>query len=110
MKKATVLTLAFLMAWLGFMLLEAVADAEPSDQCTRALAMVDDLHGCEEHLAEMRELYAQVCAERPKRRECIEQRIEIRAYQAEVLELERETLAALRACNASRATRKASAP
>ncbi len=109
MRQATVLTLAFLLCWLAFMLLAAVADAEPA-QCQRALAMVEEMHDAEAALADMKALYAQVCAERPRRRECIAQRAEIRAYEAELRELERETLLALRACNAGRATRKASAP
>ncbi len=103
------MTLALLLCWLAFMLLTTVADAEPA-QCQRALAMVEEMHDAEAALADMKALYAQVCAERPKRRECVTQRNEIRAYEVELLELERETLAALRSCNAGRATRRASVP
>ncbi len=98
--------LAIIAAFLAY---ASWASGEP-DLCGRALVMVTELHDAHAHLADMKALRAQVCAERTKRRECVEQRNEIRAYEAEILELERETLAALRACNASKATRKASAP
>jgi hypothetical protein len=102
--------LAILLAALFVLAFASWARAEPpaANVCRRALDMVDELHSATEHLADMRALYAQVCAERKNRRECVEQRTEIRAYEAELRQLELETLAALRACNASKATRRAS--
>lgn len=82
--------------------------ARADEPCSKALAMVEELHDATAQLADMKALYAQVCAERKNRRECVEQRVEIRAFEAELRQLELETLAALRACNAGRATRKAS--
>lgn len=102
-------TLGLLLAALFILAFASWARAEqPQDACRKALDMVDELHGATEHLADMKALYAQICAERPSRRECIEHRNEIRAYETELRQLERDTLAALRACNAGRATRKAS--
>ncbi len=93
--KPIVLTLALLVAWFG-LLLAGAAHAEPD--CRRALAMVAELHEAQAALADMRELAAQVCTEPALKKECARQRIEIRAYESELRELERETLAALRAC------------
>jgi len=102
--------LFYILAILAAFFLFASWARADQDTCRRALAMVEEVHDAQAALSDMKALHAQVCAERPKRRECIEQRNEIRAYEAELLELQRETLAALRACNASKATRKASAP
>ncbi len=75
--------------------------------CSKALTMVEGLHDAQEHLKDMKSLAAQVCAEPALKKECARQRIEIRAFEAELLELERETLAALRECDSRSGARKA---
>lgn len=93
----------------AILLFASWARAEP-DVCQSALDMVGECHRAEAQLSDMKAMYAQTCSDRPNRRECIEQRQEIRAFKAELYELQLATLDALRACHASKATRKASAP
>ncbi len=95
---------------MAFVLLFAAWSRADQDHCRKAMAMVSELHDAEADLADMKALASQLCSERALRKECARQRIEIRAYEAELLALQRETLTELRACNASKATRKASAP
>lgn len=84
------------------------ARADP-DVCARSLDMVGECHEAAAHIQDMRAMYSQTCRDKPARRSCIDQRQEIRAFGAELYELQLATLDALRVCNASKATRKVSA-
>ncbi len=97
----------FLFLVTAFVLALACSARADGDTCSRALAMVEELHDAQVDLSDMKELAAQVCAEPALKKECARQRIEIRAFEAEIRELETETLAALRSCNGQRNVRKA---